>query len=187
MATATVSIDERTHDSDGQRFLLRSIDWQTYRKISEALTGRHVRLTYDRGNLELMTIWGRHGNSSRLLGRFVLVLAEEFGLPIRSFGDMTCEREDLERGIEPDESFYLVSEPLIRDKEDIDLCSDPPPDLGLEIDISRTSRYRMRVYADLRVPEVWQYDGETVRVYQLDVNGQYLITDRSRYFPAIPI
>src|SRR5262249_53346149 len=64
---------------------------------------------------------------------------------------------------------------------------DPPPDLGLEIDISRTSRYRMRVYADLRVPEVWQYDGETVRVYQLDVNGQYLITDRSRYFPAIPI
>jgi hypothetical protein len=39
-----------------QRLLLRSIEWSAYRQIAEALKGRHVRLTYDRGSLEFMTI-----------------------------------------------------------------------------------------------------------------------------------
>src|SRR5947209_2577101 len=84
---ATVSAPSREPE---QRFLLRGVDWKTYRAVSEALTGRHLRLTYDRGNLELMTISSTHGNCSRLIGRLIFVLAEEFGLPIHSFGDMTC-------------------------------------------------------------------------------------------------
>ena len=34
---------------ESRRLRLRGIDWPSYRKISEALAGRHVRLTYDRG------------------------------------------------------------------------------------------------------------------------------------------
>src|SRR2546421_3954220 len=101
---------------DGRRFVLRAIDWHTYRTISEALKGGHLRLTYDRGNLELMTISGTHGNCSRLLGRFVFVLAEEFHVPIRSFGDMTYESEELECGVEGDESFYLTNEAAVRER-----------------------------------------------------------------------
>src|SRR5437899_1486344 len=99
---AGVSTATQDYAPGGNRFLLRALDWQTYRTISGALKGRHVRLTYDRGNLELMTISGTHGNCSRLLGRFVFVLAEEYDLTIRSFGDMTCDREELDRGVEPD-------------------------------------------------------------------------------------
>jgi Uma2 family endonuclease len=170
-----------------QRFLLRAIDWQTYRTISEALKGRHLRLTYDQGNLELMTISGTHGNCSRLLGRFVFVLAEEFGLTVRSFGDMTCESEELDRGVEPDESFYLTNEAAVRDKEEIDLATDPPPDLMLEIDIRRSSRTRMAIYAAMRVPGVWQFDGETVHVWRLDADGKYVSSATSQYFPGLLI
>ena len=167
--------------------MLGAVDWETYQAISRALTGRHLRLTYDRGNLELMTISGNHGTCSRLLGRLIFVLAEEFSLPIRSCGDMTCDREDLERGVEPDESFYLANEPLVRDKEDVDLTTDPPPDLVVEIDISRSSRRRLAIYAAMRVPEVWQYDGETLRVYLLGPDGQYQVCEGSRHFPGLPI
>jgi Uma2 family endonuclease len=61
-----------------------------------------------------------------------------------------------------DESFYLTNEPAVREREEIDL--DPPPDLMLEVDITRSSRARMGVYAAMRVPEVWRFDGEAVSV-----------------------
>jgi Uma2 family endonuclease len=167
MVTATTPLDELASSPGEQRFLLRNIDWHTYRTISEALRGRHLRFTYDRGNLEFRTVSGSRGNYARLLGRLVFVLVEEFGLPISSCGDMTCDREDLERGVEPDDSFYLTNEPLVRGKEEIDLTSDPPPDLSVEIDISRSSRNRLGIYEAIRVPEVWQFDGENLRIWQL--------------------
>src|SRR5262249_21621498 len=104
MPPVTTSPSERVLDRnanielDEHRFRLRDIDWQTYRTISQALAGRHVRLAYNRGTLEFMTIWHLHGNYSGLLGRFVVVLTEELQMTIRSCRDMTLDREDLERG-----------------------------------------------------------------------------------------
>ena len=95
--------------------------------------------------------------------------------------------EELDRGVEPDESFYLTNEPLVRDKEEIDLRSDPPPDLMLEIDITRSSRDRMGIYAAMRVPEVWQYDGESLCVWRLGADRRYTVSDTSQYFPPLPI
>ncbi|HEV3083847.1 MAG TPA: Uma2 family endonuclease [Gemmataceae bacterium] len=187
MASVSAPFQEQAPLPPEQRFLIRAIEWQTYRTISEALKGRHLRLTYDQGNLELMTISGTHGNCSRLLGRFVFVLAEEYNRTVRSFGDMTCASEELDRGVEPDESFYLTNEPVVRDKEEIDLATDPPPDLMLEIDIRRSSRTRMAIYAAMRVPEVWQFNGETLHVWRLDADGNYVSSDTSQYFPSLPI
>jgi Uma2 family endonuclease len=187
MSTVSNPPRERAIPPEPQRFLLRAVNWQAYRSISDALKGRHLRLTYDRGNLELMTISGTHGNCSRLLGRFVFVLAEEFKLPIRSFGDMTCDSEELDRGVEPDESFYITNEPRVRAKEEIDLSVDPPPDLMLEVDITRSSRDRMGIYAAIRVPEVWSFDGRALRVWRLGADELYILGDSSIYFPSLPI
>jgi len=188
MATAELATEEKSlpveanHD---QRFVLHCIEWDQYQAISKALTGHHVRLSYDGESLELMTISHRHGNFSRLLSRLISVLTEELGLPLRSCGDMTLDREDLERGIESDEGFYITNEPLIREKDEIDLSIDPPPDLGIEIDLSRSSRRRLRIYEAIRVPEVWLFDGEKIRVYQLSPQGGYVEVDRSQYFPFL--
>src|SRR5207245_719763 len=161
-----------------QRFLLRAIDWSTYRAISEALTGHHVHLAYDQGRLEFMTISSPHSNFSRLLARFVFVLAEEFNLPIGSYGDMTCDREDLERGLELDECFYLHNEPLIRRREVIDLTIDPPPDLAVEIEITHSFVSRLRMCEALRIPELWRFNGERLRSYHLGSDGQYTESER---------
>src|SRR5437773_7564869 len=93
-----------------KRWLLQGISWQRYREISDALTGRHLHLAFDRGDLEFMVISRIHGSFSRLLARMISVLTEELNLPFSACGDMTCDREDLERALEPDECFYLRNE-----------------------------------------------------------------------------
>ena len=170
-----------------QRFLLRDADWRTYKDILEALGDRPVRLTYDRGRLEFITLSHRHERSSELLGLFVHVLTEELIRPIQSGGSTTFNREDLDRGLEPDKCFYLENEPKVRDKDELDLNVDPTPDLALEIDISLSSLNRMGIYAAIRVPEVWRYDGQKIRVYQLSADGQYVETERSLHFPFLPM
>ncbi len=187
MATVEAPANHHARIPVEQRFVLPAVDWTTYQAISKALTGRHVRLSYDGENLEFMTISPTHGNYSRLLGRFVVVLTEEAGLPLKSFGDMTCEREGVGQGLEPDECFYITNEPSVRENERIDLTFDPPPDLALEIDISRSSRDRMVIYAALQVPEVWRFNGDKLVACGLGEDGRYSTVDHSRYFPKVPV
>jgi hypothetical protein len=52
-------------------------------------------------------------------------------------------------------------------------------------DISRSSRTRLPIYAALRVPEVWRFDGDQLVIHQLQSNGEYAIAERSRYFPFL--
>jgi Uma2 family endonuclease len=170
-----------------QRFVFRDADWQTYQAFLEALGDRPVRLTYDRGRLELMTLSHGHERCSNLLGRFIEALTEELDMPAQSGGSTTFNREDLDRGLEPDQCYYLENEPKVRDKHEIDLSVDPPPDLAVEVDISRSSLNRMGIYAALGVPEIWRYDGETLQVYQLGPDGEYVQATRSRHFPFLPL
>ena len=180
--TSSVEIDSVP---SGQRFALNSIDWHSYRTISEALTGRHLRITYDRGRLELMTISSLHGTLCRLISHFIAVLTEEFGLPCCNCGDMTCDSESLARGIEPDECFYIEHEAVVRGKDHIDLAVDPPPDLAVEVDVSRDSCRRLSIYAALGVPEVWRYDGQSLTIYVRTPEETYAEVECSPHFPGI--
>ena len=84
-----------------QRFLLHNISWQQYVAIGEALRDRPgLRITYDRGNLELMTTSPLHEKFKKRLARLIEVLAEEFGLAIETAGNMTFARKDIDRGME---------------------------------------------------------------------------------------
>ena len=168
LAPAPPERRERIEPADKeQRLVLGAVDWATYQTISKALTGRHVRLSYDRGRLEFMTISSKHGILSRLINRLIAILTEEMNLPILSCGDMTCDNEQVLRGLEPDECFYLDNEPRVRGKEEIDLTIDPPPDLAIEIDITSGSIPKFPIYAAFLVPEIWRYDGKQARIYHL--------------------
>lgn len=121
-----------------QRVVFRNISWQTFKAmLTEMGSDRVSRLTYDQGTLEIMTPLMPHERANRQIERLIWILVEELGLNILSVGSMTCKREDLERGAEPDSSYYIQNEPLVRDREEIDLTQDPPPDLVLEVEYSR--------------------------------------------------
>jgi Uma2 family endonuclease len=168
-----------------QRFRLSCVPWSAYRKFCEALDGQRIRLTYDRGEMELMTVSPEHERGKSRLRLLLLVLCEELDIGLAGYGSMTCNREDVERGFEPDECYYVAQEALMRGRHEIDLGVDPPPDLALEVEISRSILDRLGICAALGIPELWRYDGRTLRFCLLQPDGTYAEQERGRAFPFL--
>jgi Uma2 family endonuclease len=170
-----------------QRVVLPGIRWQTYEALLADLGDCRVRLTYDRGRLEIMAPLFRYESYAGVLGRLVEILAEELDLPFKSGWSTTFRRQDLERGLEPDRCFYIGSLASVVGRLEIDLTRDPPPDLAIEIDITHSSLDRLGIYAALGMPEVWRFDGQELQVYHRQADGTYQITSTSPTFPMLPL
>lgn len=178
MATQTLASSE-------QKVQLSGISWETYERLLTELSHRRLRLTYYRGNLEIMAPSPEHELYKEVLGRFVETLAEELEIRIYPLGSTTFKRPELS-GAEPDKCFYISNLDAVRGKKRLDLSQDPSPDLVIEIDITSSSDNRLPVYADLGVLEVWRYDGKSLKIYQLQ-DQQYVQSEQSFAFPGIEI
>ena len=152
-----------------QRVVLHNISWNTYeRLLADHENNSAPRLTYDRGELEIMSPSPEHEKFNRRIAQLVLAVAEELDIEAEDLGSTTFRREDLERGFEPDSCFYIQNEEQVRGKARIDLAMDPPPDLVTEIDITSPSFSKLPIYAQIGVPEVWRYDGERMTILVLE-------------------
>ena len=96
---------------------------------------------------------------------------------------LTWKRSDLGKGLEPDESYWVQNEPLVRGRADVDPERDLPPDLVVEVDVSTRSLNRLAIYAAFGVPEVWRHDGEGVRVHVLGEDRSYRECEHGVAFP----
>ena len=172
--------------SAGSAAVLHDIDWQTYTRLLRAFDkgGRHVRLTYDRGTLEIMSPLWEHENPADLLGCFIVVLTEELNLPRRAGRSVTLRRRRKRRGLEPDNCYWLASSPRLQGKSHLDLRIDPPPDLAIEVDITSSSVDRMSIYAALGVPEVWRLNTMGLAFHILD-SGTFQVRPNSLSFPQL--
>jgi Uma2 family endonuclease len=169
-----------------QRLVLYGISWREYNRMLRALSERpSLRLTYDRGALELMTLSLEHESIVRFFSLLVLALTLELGLPLKGGGSTTFRRRRRRRGLEPDECFWIANEPKVRGKEKINLAIDPPPDLAVEVDISYGTLDRMSIYAALRVPEVWRFDGRALTFHILGPDGRYTVASQSKAMPQL--
>jgi Uma2 family endonuclease len=172
----------------GQRFILYSVPWRTYERLLRTFADRPgVRLTYDRGILELMTLSCEHETYADFLARLIVVMTEELGLPIRSGRSTTLRRRKRQRGLEPDASWWIANEARMRGKIKLDLRIDPPPDLALEVDVSRSSLNRLAIYAALQIPEVWRREAMIPICYLLGSDGRYQVSPVSRSFPGLVV
>ena len=166
------------------RVVLRGVSWTTYRALSQDLESEPGRrLTYSQGMLEIMVPLPPHEVYKKLMGRLVEVITEETETEIRSLGSTTWRRDDLRKGLEADECYYIQHEQAVRGKAEIDLTIDPPPDLAIEVDNTSSSMNRMEIYAALAVPEVWRYDGATLTIECL-VDGVYVAQEASAVLPV---
>jgi Uma2 family endonuclease len=164
---------------------LSGISWQTYETLLEELSDRRLRLTYNRGHLEIMAPSAEHEFSKKVIGRFVETLAEESEIEIYPLGSTTFKNPGLS-GAEPDECFYIRRIAAVKGKKRLDLAQDPAPDLVIEIDVTSRSDHRLQVYADLGVAEVWVYNGSSLMIKQLQ-NGIYINSQTSQFFVNLPI
>ena len=169
----------------GQQLLLKNVSWQMYENILEELGERRAaKINYSQGLLEIMTPLPEHEDDKVIIGDLVKALLEELDIEARSLASTTFKSESMKTGVEADDCFYIQNEAAIRGKKRIDLSTDPPPDLALEIDI--TSRTRLSNYEALGVPELWRYDGQSLEINVLE-SGKYVKANISRNFPSLPL
>ncbi len=75
--------------------------------MQERSESRVPRFVYDRGEIEITSPSTEHESIAFYIGLLVAVFAEEAGVDLYGAGSTTFEREDLERGFEPDACFYV--------------------------------------------------------------------------------
>ena len=167
------------------RVILHNTSWETYERLmKERGENRVPRFAYDRGELEIMSPSTEHESIAYYIGLLVAVFAEETGVDLYGAGSTTFDREDLERGFEPDTCFYVQNAELVRGKPRIDLKLDPPPELVVEVDITSPSLNKFPVYARVGVAEIWRHDGERLTVFELR-GGEYVDVAGSEILPPL--
>ena len=183
--TVTLPLLNPSHPVGEQRVIFHHLNWQAYQQILQALGERRsAHLMYDRGTLEITMPLEEHEFYSELIGRFIYFLVSEMGSKIKTMGSTTLEREDLDRGAEPDKAYYIHNQAKVVGKI-VNLKQDPPPDLVVEVDITHTDIDKLAIYSKMGVPEFWRYNGKVWSIYQLS-GDRYQEVNVSPTFPFVP-
>jgi len=165
--------------------ILHGVSWQTFQQLLADRGERcGVLLAYDRGTVELRMPSQEYEWIKTTLTQVVEAIAFARDLHYRSLGSTTFSREDLERGFEPDACFYLDHADAVSPDRPLDLTVEPPPDLVIEVDISRSSLDKLPIYATLGVPEIWRYTDGAIELQCL-TEGAYRVVDTSQVLPGI--
>ena len=153
---------------------LDNVSWELYDMLLDETSEQHVRITYDNGRMVIMSPLPIHDLVKGFLGRLIEMATLEWNIPLRSYGSTTWKRQDLAKGLEADESYFIQHEQAAQGlKYDWDSAKMPPPDLVVEVDLRHIPIERSKIYAALGVPEIWRFDGEKVEFLLLNASGQY--------------
>jgi Uma2 family endonuclease len=149
---------------------LHGITWEQFKAIEVQLdNNREVRLAYLDGVLEIMAPIGpEHEYIKRTLGLLLEAYMRERGIRFYATGGFTLEASGYASGI-PDESYSIGSRKKV-------------PDIVIEIIVTSGTINRLELYKPLKVPEVWFWKSNQLRVWSLNVAGEYEEVDRSQFF-----
>jgi Uma2 family endonuclease len=181
---AVMNTPEQVREA-AQRVILRQINWPLYQQL-QATRGElaNPRFAYDRGVLEITVISFEHEQLNRLIAQLFETLADELELDYVNAGSTTFDRADLEQGFEPNTAFYLLNAGYVRGLTQIDLRTDPAPELVIEVDITHPSLNKFPIYAGLGIPEVWRYHKGRLIILRL-ADGQYQEQEVSAVLPSV--
>jgi Uma2 family endonuclease len=176
------------------RIVLPGVNWQQFEALMVELgRDRSARLTYDRGKLEMMTPLPDHERCTKLIESLILVLVDELHLRVETIAPILLLAADRGRATEFNSGYYFNSSPGLDGRAGIDLTQTEPPNLAVEIALSKSTLDKLRIYADLGIPEVWRYIAKAgdevlqgqLLIYQL-ADQQYVESPNSAVFPFLP-
>ena len=180
----------RAPEENPETFFLEGVSWKTYRSLLRDFEAYHsnVRMTYDQGRLEFMSPSAAHEAGKRLIGRLIETMTAELNIPIRSGGGATFKRRLLEKGLEPDECYWVERESRVRGAKNPKLKTHPAPDLAIEVEWTRNVLKRLPIYGAFGFVEVWRMrrTGEIV-IYGFGHDRRPMIRAESAVFPFLPM
>lgn len=169
----------------GSAMLLQNVSWEEYERYLRAVDRKiHVRLSYDEGRLEIMSLSPEHEIIGGLFPHLIFALALECGMKFLSLRSTTMRKRPKAKGLEPDDCYYFNNLDALRHLKRMDMEVTPPPDLALEIDITHPSLSKEPIYAALGVPELWRHTGQRMHFFRLAESG-YEEIERSALFPFL--
>ena len=175
-APAVVAEPERS-------FVINGLRYEQYAAIADALTDRAgPRLVFFDGRLSFVSPSRHHEFDSECLCDLVKAVAIGCGIALAPARSSTYRHPDADAGAEGDGAFYLGENAgLMRGPKNIDLTTQPPPDLVIEVQYKHSADDAIGAWGRLRVPEVWWYDArrETLLFLHRRDDGTYTPVDRS--------
>ena len=168
-----------------QPILMDGVSWETYEALlADGGDCRQTHMAFDRGVLEIVTPSYEHEHAGNILTSVAQALMDARRQDYAPAGSTTFKDQRAGRGFEPGASYYVEHAARIRGLTRIDLNSDPPPDLVIEIDVTQDSLDKLPIYAALGVPEVWRHQHGRVQIYRL-ASGSYVEVDDSTVIPGL--
>jgi Uma2 family endonuclease len=145
------------------------VGWEEYEELIEQVgEASALRISFDNGTLQVMTVSPEHERYTRFIDRLVGTLSVRLRLNVLFYGSTTMRRKIRGKGNEPDACFYVQNAAAIGNRMQIDFDVDPPPDIVVEVDIHHDTRNKFPIYAALCVPEVWRFDGDQFTIHLLE-------------------
>jgi Uma2 family endonuclease len=188
MATITPPRAPVSFDPASSGVVFRDVGWSDYGAMLRIVGERPIRVIYDRGTMEVFMPSFGHEEDAHLLGRVVETLTDELDIPVKAGRTTTHKREDLDRGTEPNQSYWFHEKARrMVGKRQLDLAVDPPPDLVIEVDVTSSSLKRFPIFAAMGIAEVWRHAGPSLEFLHLQDDGTYQARDLSRNFPTLPV
>jgi Uma2 family endonuclease len=168
----------------GSAMTISGLTWKAYETVLQELgDNRLTRIAYNHGTLEIRMPGELHEIINRLLAKIITLLAMESSIEANDFGSITLNRQDLDRGIEPDTCFYIQNAEQGQGMAST-ATESLPPDLALEVDIANASTSKLSIYQAIGIPEIWLYRQNCLSIQRLQ-NGEYVETANSLSFPQI--
>jgi Uma2 family endonuclease len=175
-------------EPERQSVILDGVSWDYYSQtLKELGLSRSVRITFDEGRMEIVTTSNLHERIRGFIARFIATYALEADIPLVSDGSLTLRRATIQKGLEPDDCYYVNTPVPPASAEEFDLNLHPPPDLAIEVEVSIGVTPKRPIYAALGVAEIWRWDGRRIISLHLRPDGGYEEQQRSLAFPKLPL
>jgi Uma2 family endonuclease len=152
---------------------LRDVSWEQFKGIeAQLLDNHHVRLSYLSGMLEIMSPVGEeHELVKSTLGLLLEAYMQELGIRFYKRGGYTLEEPGYASGT-PDESYSVGT------KREV-------PDIVIEVIITSGTISRKELYKPKRIPEVWFWKSNSIKIFRLTEQGEYSEVEQSGFFPNL--
>jgi Uma2 family endonuclease len=171
--TITLSVQSDT-DIEQRLLMPGTYNWQEFEAL-EALLAESpgLRITYLDGSIELITLIESHEQIKSLIGMFLEAYFIASNIEFIPVGSATRRSEAKGTSFEPDESYYLGTK-----KEH--------PDLTIEVILTSGNLAKLEKYRRFQIPEVWLWENNQLRVYQL-TSDSYQLVENSPLLPQLDL
>jgi Uma2 family endonuclease len=155
--------------------VLHDVTWEDYERVLEIRGDKSApRINYLEGELEIMSPSKDHEQIKSFIGRLLEAWCIDRGIEMTPFGSWTLKERKQDRGAEADECYIFGTAPRER------------PQLAIEVEWTRGSIDKLRIYEKLGVDEVWTWRKGVIQVYVL-VGEKFVKVERSRLLPDLDL